>query len=366
MGGMTVPSPFPIPAPAVERRAFWASPSLRQFAGTAVLTAVLIGLFWLLDRLEPAAHHRAGIVGGRPVSVAAVLTGLAHFAVAFFYMVTSRFWTSRRAVRRLLLGMLAAAGLCAVLAVGSNVAKIFFPSVFVGLYFISHEVRDEYRFTTVLGDVPAGRLDRRSFAMLMIAAILALGALMWNLPFLRPEHRGVAMLRPIVDLSGVQGAARALWWVGPILLLGGSSAALFVGSLKRAGMGPREFFRTYAPLLAVYALLTSLFFLAPKSERAIYMIVCFHVAAWWVFTTRRLARRDPAARPRGLAWFRETQAGFQSLHIALLIFFVALAALWAYGFDRSLANPLGWIVSREAFAYWTIGHVTVSFVPKPD
>jgi hypothetical protein len=94
------------------------------------------------------------------------------------------------------------------------------------------------------------------------------------------------------------------------------------------------------------------------------MIVCFHVAAWWVFTTRQLARRDRAAEPKGLAWFRETQAGFQTLHLGLVVLIVAVAAVWAYAFDRSLANPLGWLVSQQAFPYWTIGHVTVSFVPK--
>jgi len=346
------------------RPAFWTRPSIRQFAATAVFMGVMIGLFWLLDRLEPAEHHRAGIVGGRPVSVAAVLVGLAHFVVAFFFMVTSRTWSTRQAVRRLFAGMVAAIGLCVVLAVGSDVAKIFFPSVFVGVYFISHEVRDEYFFTTVLGDVPPGRLPRGAFLLLLGAVTLALLALVWNLPFLRPHHRGFALLRPIVDLSGVQGTAKIVWWAGPSLLLAGAAVTMFARCLKLAGMQAGEFFRTYSPLLVVYVVLTSLFFLAPKSEQSIYMIVCFHVAAWWVFMTRQLARRDKAVQPRGLAWFRETQAGFQTLHLGLVLLIVGVAAMWAYAFERSLAHPFGWLVSREAFPYWTIGHVTVSFVPK--
>lgn len=350
--------------PALERPAFWTRPSIRQFASTAVVMGVLIGLFWLLDRFEPAEHHRAGIVGGRPVSVAAVLVGLAHFVVAFFFMVTSRTSSTRQAIRRLFLGMIVAVALCGVLSIGSDAAPILFPSVFVGVYFISHEVRDEYFFATVLGDVPAGRLNRAAFLLLLGAVTLALLGLVWNLPFLRPNHRGMAILRPIVDLSDVQGLGKILWWAGPSLLLAGAAVALFRVSLKRAGLGAGEFFRTYSPMLVVYALLTSLFFLAPKKEQSIYMIVCFHVAAWWVFMTRQLARRDPSVRPSGLAWFRETQAGFQTLHLGLVVLIVAAAAVWAYAFERSLAHPLGWLVSREAFPYWTIGHVTVSFVPK--
>jgi len=353
------------PAVSIDSRpAFWTSPSMRQFAVTALFMGFLIGLFWLLDRFEPAEHHRAGIVGGRPVSVAAVLVGLAHFVVAFFFMVTSRTWSTRRAVGRLFLGMVAAVALCAILAVGSDVAQIFFPSVFVGVYFISHEVRDEYLFTTVLGDVPPGRLPRPAFLLLLGAVTLILLALVWNLPFLRPSHRGFAILRPVVDLSGVQGAEKLVWWAGPSVLLAGAGVALLRLCLKRAGMAAGDFFRTYSPLLVVYVVLTSLFFLAPKKEQSIYMIVCFHVAAWWVFMTRQLARRDRSIRPAGLAWFRETQAGFQTLHVGLVLLIVGAAAVWAYAFERSLAHPLGWLVSREAFPYWTIGHVTVSFVPK--
>ena len=349
---------------AVPRPAFWASPSIRQFAATAVLMGVLIGAFWILDKVEPAEYHTHGIVGDRPVAVAAVLVGLAHFVVAFFFTVTSRAWSTRQAVRRLFLGMIVAVGLCGVLSVGSEVAKVFFPSAFVGIYFLSHEVRDEYFFTTTLGDVPRGRLDRPAFLLLLGAVFLTLLAVYWNLPFVRNSPRGAAILKPIVDLSELQGASRILWWAGPALVLAAAGAMMFGGCLKRAKLSVGEFFRTYSPLVVVYVLLTSLLFLAPKGEQSIYMIVCFHVAAWWVFTTRQLAGRDRTARPRGLAWFRETQAGFQTLHLALVVLIVGVAAVWAYGFDRSLANPLGWIVSREAFPYWTIGHVTVSFVPK--
>jgi len=348
------------------RSGFWARPSLRQFAWTAVVMAVMIGAFWLLDKVEPAEHHRGGIVGDRPVTMAAVLIGLAHFVVAFFFMVTSRTWSTGQAVRRLFMGMVVAIGLCVVLATGLSIdsafARTIFPSVFVGAYFISHEVRDEYFFTTTLGDAPAGRLDRTAFLMLLGAVFLGVFALLWNLPFARPEHRGFAILRPIVDLSGVRGAAKAAWWAGPVVLLAGAAAALFNGCLKRSTLSAGAFFRTYSPLLVVYAILTSLFFLAPKGEQSIYMIVNFHVAAWWVFTTRQLARRSKPST--GLAWFRDTQAGFQTLHLGLVVIIVGVAAVWAYAFERSLAHPLGWLVSREAFPYWTIGHVTVSFVPK--
>src|SRR6185436_3573579 len=119
---------------------------------------------------------------------------------------------------RLFLGMIAGVALCGVLAVGSDLAKIFFPSVFVGVYFVSHEVRDEYFFATTLGDVPKGRLDRPALLLLLGAVVLALLAVYWNLPFVRPSSRGPAILKPIVDLTQVQGAARAIWWAGPALV----------------------------------------------------------------------------------------------------------------------------------------------------
>ena len=53
---------------AIPRPSFWTSPSIRQFAATAVLMGVLIGAFWVLDKVEPAEYHTHGIVGDRPVA----------------------------------------------------------------------------------------------------------------------------------------------------------------------------------------------------------------------------------------------------------------------------------------------------------
>lgn len=342
--------------------------AFRQIAWTALVMVVLIGGFRLLMAVEPVAHRRDGIVGGRPVSTAAILVGLAHFAIAFFFSMTSRAGSSKEVWRRLLLGLAAGAALCGILAVGIEVAPLLFPSVFVGVYFITHEVRDEYFFCRTLGSVPGGRFDRTGFLLFLGAVVFAGLSLYWQWPFIRPDHRGAAILRPVVDLSALSGPARALWRAVPSMVLIAVAAALFRLSLRRAGMGLGEFCRAYAPLCAVYLLLLALLFLAPRSERSIYLIVTFHVAAWWVFTSRHLARRGRRGSPRDLgwcAWFRETQAGFQTLHLGLVVGIVALAAVWTYGFDRFLGNPLAWLVSPQAFPYWTIGHVTVSFLPKP-
>ena len=64
-------------------------------------------------------------------------------------------------------------------------------------------------------------------------------------------------------------------------------------------------------------------------------------------------------------WVRTTQTGFQTLHLGLLVVLMAIGVVWAYAFHNDAAHHAMWVlVSRDAFPYWTIMHVTVSFTPR--
>jgi hypothetical protein len=65
------------------------------------------------------------------------------------------------------------------------------------------------------------------------------------------------------------------------------------------------------------------------------------------------------------AWLRHTGPGFRFLHHALVLTFLGLAVWWAYGFDNDPGRQGLWaLLSKDAFPYWTIMHVTMSWTPK--
>jgi hypothetical protein len=65
-----------------------------------------------------------------------------------------------------------------------------------------------------------------------------------------------------------------------------------------------------------------------------------------------------------LARVKGTRRGFLALHLGLSAVVFVLMLVWAYAHHRSAASPLWVVASGEAFFYWTIFHVTVSFFPR--
>jgi hypothetical protein len=59
---------------------------------------------------------------------------------------------------------------------------------------------------------------------------------------------------------------------------------------------------------------------------------------------------------------RTTPEGFKTLHLGLIGLMLVIGALWTFAFGNTVY--LGWMISPVAFYYWTIIHITVSFVPR--
>ena len=63
---------------------------------------------------------------------------------------------------------------------------------------------------------------------------------------------------------------------------------------------------------------------------------------------------------------RSTPGGFSFLHGGLVVLTLLGCAVAAYGFRNDASQSWFQLVpSRDAFPYWTIMHITLSFVPKP-
>ena len=59
---------------------------------------------------------------------------------------------------------------------------------------------------------------------------------------------------------------------------------------------------------------------------------------------------------------RTTRRGFITLHIGLAVVVALLIAVNVYGYGRQ--GPLDLILGSKGFYYWTVMHVTLSFLPR--
>ena len=93
------------------------------------------------------------------------------------------------------------------------------------------------------------------------------------------------------------------------------------------------------------------------------LLILFHVVGWYVFTCYKLKERGQTSPAVGWwTWIRTTLPGFRVLHIGMVIALIAVGVVWNYVFDGQ--GPLWYVLSPAAFYYWTIAHITVSFLPR--
>ena len=94
-----------------------------------------------------------------------------------------------------------------------------------------------------------------------------------------------------------------------------------------------------------------------------YALILFHVVAWYIFAVYQFKRHPPKVAPRGLwLWMRTTVRGFETLHIGMVVILMAIGLVWTLWLGQS--PTLTWLLAPESFLYWTIMHITVSFVPR--
>lgn len=303
-----------------------------------------------------------GGAGGRLVGNAAEASTryftIPHVVIGFLFMVTST--RNRTATKRIwLLGLLAAGvGLCfcyeQILGAGGKLLA----TASLYLYFLLHELRDELHFYQLLGDAPP-RQDKsalRQFGRVHIALLLmgTIGILWVS---------GTMRTPPFLAPPGV--TATGMIWVG--VLLGVCWTAMLVGSYwqlaRRTGRTIPQAIWDNRRLIRLFGAVFAITIVGAVLTGRLYPIVLLHVAVWYVFTCRALKKRPPvAATPGTWSWMRGTLTGFRTLHIGLAVVLIAVGALAIYG--RGPADGVWWLIAPEALPYWTIMHISVSFVPR--
>lgn len=336
---------------------------LKALIGTALIVAVFSVAYWY--ERSVLNRHPADIRFIREASEAAMrYITIPHIIIGFLFM-----WTSpknrTREKRLWVFGLLlVGAALCTVYGFGGGKANVvLYAGVY--LYFLVHEMRDEAMFYTVLGEAPP-ITDRAAYQNMVRSlvglTVFFLAAFIWSLvPLGVYQSRGnigalMAGALPWAVKLPLSLAPMALAIAGYRLALRHYSARLGFPSVA-------ALIRTHAPLFKVIAGVVGVLVAALVITRRPYSLILFHVVAWYIFALHQLKRYPPKTPPTGLwLWMRTTVAGFRTLHIGMVLVLMAIGLVWTIALGQT--HYLTWLLAPESFLYWTIMHITVSFVPR--
>ncbi|PWT83251.1 MAG: hypothetical protein C5B44_00880 [Acidobacteria bacterium] len=233
------------------------------------------------------------------------------------------------------------------------------------LFFMVHGYRDMvFFYKPVTEDATLERTRSRILALMQVCLLIFLMNVLVPAYFfyrsLKPRSYSPE-LKAQIDalLPYLEGVLTLSWLLLPICLLG------IWRLLRQFPEGGRGFWKDNKPVLLVL-LYTSLIILAsPLLGAWIFnLLILSHFVGWYFFASRRLAGLPrQSAREDGLwRWFRGSVTGFQRLHlgtaaIILVLIFINYVFLSGTGIINTL-------FSANAFYYWTVIHVTISFAPR--
>ncbi len=281
-----------------------------------------------------------------------------HVMVGFLFMITST--RSRTVRKRLWIAGLLVVGAALGFAYGdllSHGGKLL-GAAFLYSYFLVHELRDEMNFYRMLDGAERIEDDRsfRRFGQEQIALLLiGVVFILWV--------SGTMRTTPVLVIPGVShlgmiamAAVFGLAWMAAKVASYGRYAARRGTSIPQVVRDHRQFIRLFATvflLTIVGAIVTD----------RLYPIILLHVSVWYVVTCRTLKQRPPARLKIGTwPWMRGTLSGFRTLHIGLAVACMIVGALAVY--TTGPVDRVWWLISPAAFPYWTIMHISVSFVPR--
>jgi hypothetical protein len=374
MSGMSLSAParvFPSCSAAYERN-FWHASLL-----AVGLVVVFHSAFWLRMQVLPSPDDPTRLKDLLLLSSEAAMryVALPHFVIGFLCLVTAA--KNRTAKRRLLIATLLILGVIVSLVyryvqdhapvqgkhdlrylvrTGTNVWMLFA----IIPYFLIHELRDQAFFYTTLGGTPSvpGQARFAQFVRHLIALIVgAILAGIWAFAVI-----GKVKTLPSVPASMPVGLKLCVAAAPLPLVL---AAAYFIPCwyVRGTSWSVSDAFSHHAPLLRVFAGVFFWVVAGFSTGTGFYLVILLHVMGWYVFTCHMLAARPTKSAPEGWwPWMRTTLPGFRVLHIGMVLGLLAFAFVWVWAFGRE--GWVWWAISPQTLYYWTIIHITVSFVPR--
>jgi hypothetical protein len=351
----------------------------RNFLRAGLYTAAIVFVFWCGYYFERSIlqRHPADIRFIREASEAAMrYITIPHIVIGFLFMISSpknqnlrqRLWAAGL--------LMAGAALCTVYWKGGGKTNLLLYSG-VYLYFLVHELRDEAMFYTVLGEAApiADKLAFKGLVRWMTGLIVfTMAAFVWA-----PIPLGLYYRKLTEPNSALAqwASANAGWLdgsmslplkialsVAPFLLSAVGFAVVLRHFAPRLGYPDvRTLCRTHRVLFKVMFGVAAVLGLSLVLTLRAYSLILFHVVAWYIFAAYQFAKHPPKTPPKGWwTWMRTSIRGFKTLHIGMVVVLMAVGLVWTIGLDRT--SSLAWLLAPESFLYWTIMHITVSFVPR--
>lgn len=351
----------------------------RNFLRAGLYTAAIVFIFWCGYYFERSILHRApaDIRFIREASEAAMrYITIPHILIGFFFMISSpknknlrqRLWAAGL--------LMAGAALCTVYWKGGGKANLLLYSG-VYLYFLVHELRDEAMFYTVLGEA-APIADKTVFKGLVRSMtgliVFTMAAFIWApIPFGLYYKKLTEPTSALADWAKANTAwldgsmsmpLKVSLSIAPFVLAAIGFAWVWRRYAARLGYpNVRTLIRTHAILFKVLFGVAGVLGLSLALTARAYSLILFHVVAWYIFAAYQFAKHPPKAPPQGWwNWMRTSVRGFKTLHIGMVVVLMAVGLVWTISLDRT--SSLAWLLAPESFLYWTIMHITVSFVPR--
>lgn len=352
--------PEPRPLTTTERN--WLTALAIVVVGT-----LLAGLALAVEK-QVGHAHRSGRIIYNPVETFMRYLTMPHFIIAILFMTTSR---GMRGVRpwSWLVGLTALGiGLCFAFNAAGGRGGVIANALFLG-YFLVHEFRDQAFFYRVHGDSARGTTDaKRAARHVALVPILGLAAIVAGFLFGAAFRIGGTRRYTEAVYGALSPEVRSTLGVLAVLLVAGACHLTKRAWDRTYPGGARGFLRLNRPIFVVFGGILGVLILDIILNGRAYAIVTLHVAAWFVFVNRGFANRpapDPMPRRGSWRWMRTTHSGFLWLHNSLFVLILGVGVYFAYGLGNDPQHTAIWaLVSKDAFPYWTIMHVTISFVPR--
>ncbi|HKQ47048.1 MAG TPA: hypothetical protein VJZ71_03135 [Phycisphaerae bacterium] len=383
---MTTTDLGPTPAMALDYAAarppsrLWDTLTFRNWTRTFAWTLAAVGVcgfFYLIDRHNwikwisqgdwtdwPGRRDADYRMFKSPSELPMRIFGLPHFIVATIFVCSSRRMRETRNKLHfaglLLLGSAFCFGFYKMGATTNPLMIICFY-----FYFLIHGLRDDAFFYKAYGDQPteAVKTHDRIMFVLQLLMLGLLFSLIWP-TYIQMGDRDYRPANPVLD-----NFFPADW---PFVVRLGSMflpmLAIAIFALSRIARtfpdGLAGLWRVHRPILAVHGISLVIILIALVGGAWTFNIVVLgHFVGWYIFALYLIGKHPPKSPPTSwFAWMRTTRNGFMTLHLGLAAVVTVLIAISVYGFGKE--GVLEAIVGSKSFYYWTVMHVTLSFLPR--
>jgi hypothetical protein len=315
---------------------------------------------YLLTEKYVVGRERGWITN--PAEMPCRVFGFAHYIVAVLFMLSSRRMKTVRGWAWTAGFGAISAGLCVAFAQfggSKNPALV----VIYFLYFMVHGYKD--MVAIYQQEIDDTDMRRSAGRLLLWAQAVCLLLLLYTLV---PAYMAVASRRPHPPeisrhLAELSPLINVIYVVGAALLITGAFAVR--KELRLLGNQSRRMLDIARPVLWMLSLTTLIALSSVLLGGWMFnILIMSHFVIWYFYADRRLQRspKQASVREGVWKWMRGSSAGFRALHLGAAAIFLVLLALNHYVFGGTRVLQLA--VGPDAFYYWTLVHVTISFAPK--